>query len=99
MLAQISGARDLATRAYEMGASVLRGELAHDDQDGWAVNGQPVAEWLAEYEGQQVYLIAIATAAKAAEVDARRTCRTCGRDYEGSECPYCRETRLRLRGR
>jgi hypothetical protein len=99
MLAQMSGARDLATRAHEMGASVLRGELTHHGQDGWAVNGQPVAEWLAEYQGQQVYLIAIATTAKAVGADDRRTCRTCGRDYEGSECPYCRETRLRLRGR
>jgi len=99
MLAQMSGARDLATRAYEMGASVLRGELARHDQDGWLVDGQPVAEWLAEYEGQQVYLIAIATDTRAVDVDVKRTCRTCGRDYEDSECPYCRETRLRLRGR
>jgi hypothetical protein len=92
-------ARDLATRAYEMGAAVLRGELARQEPDGWAIDGQPVTEWLAEYEGQEVYLIAIASDARSAPTVIRRTCRTCGRDYEGSECPHCREARLRLRGR
>ena len=86
-------------RAYEMGAAVLRGELARQDPDNWAVDGQPVTEWLAEYEGQQVYLIAIAVNAKSTPTVVQRTCRTCGRDYEGSECPYCREAWLRLRGR
>ncbi len=99
MLTRTSNARDLATRAYEMGASILRGELARHDSGDWAVDGQPVAEWLAEYKGRQVYLIAIATDASSEPGTVKRTCRTCGRDYEGSECPYCREARLRLRGR
>ena len=99
MPTRISSARDLATRAYEMGAAVLRGELTRQDPDGWAVDGQSVKEWVAEYDGRQIYLIAIAIDAKSASAVAKRTCRTCGRDYEGPECPYCLETRLRLRGR
>jgi len=82
-----------------MGASTLRGELARHDSGDWAVDGQPVAEWLAEYEGQRIYLIAIATDARSEPTVVKHTCHTCGRDYEGSECPYCREARLRLRGR
>jgi hypothetical protein len=96
---QTSLARELATRAYEMGASVLRGELTRHGAGGWAVDGQLVAEWLADLEGQQVYLIAIGDQAAAGQEAVRRTCHTCGREYEGQECPYCREARLRLRGR
>ena len=99
MLTRTSNSRDLATRAYEMGASILRGELARHDSGDWAVDGRPVAEWLAEHKGRQVYLIAIATDAESEPTVVKRTCHTCGRDYEGSECPYCREARLRLRGR
>lgn len=99
MLTQMSGARDLATRAHEMGASILRGELERQEPGDWAIGGQPVAEWLTDFEGRQVYLIAIATDARSAAVAGKRTCHTCGRDYEGPECPYCREARIRLRGR
>jgi hypothetical protein len=98
MLTRMSSARELATRAHEMGASILRGELAQDGPD-WAVDGRSVAEWLAKFEGQQVYLIAVASDAKSGPTIVKRTCRTCGRDYEGDECPYCREARIRLRGR
>ena len=99
MLTRTSNARDLAMRAYEMGASILRGDLARHDSGDWAVDGKLVAEWLAEYKGRQVYLIAIATDARSEPVTVKRTCRTCGRDYKDQECPYCREARLRLRGR
>lgn len=98
MLRQTSHARDLATRAYEMGASILRGELARRDSGDWIVDGQSVAEWLAEFEGQQVYLIAIGVDAGSKPAAGKHNCRTCGREYEGQECPYCREARLRLRG-
>jgi rubrerythrin len=30
---------------------------------------------------------------------ARRTCRTCGNEYEGPSCPHCEAVRSRLRGR
>lgn len=95
---QISGARGLAARAHEMGAAVLRGQLERQGSGDWAVGDQSVAEWLAELEGRQIYLIAIATDAKSDSFTGKRTCRTCGRDYEGAECPYCREARIRLRG-
>ncbi len=98
MLRQMSQARDLATKAYEMGASILRGELARHDSGDWTVDGQSVAEWLAGFEGQQVYLIAIGADANLKSAAGKRNCRTCGREYEGPECPYCREARLRLRG-
>ncbi len=99
MFSHTSSARDLATRAHEMGASILRGQLVRQDAGAWAVDGQSVTDWLAEFEGQQVFLIAVASDARAAPTAVKRTCRTCGRDYEGRECPYCREARLRLRGR
>jgi hypothetical protein len=98
MLTRMSSARELATRAHEMGALILRGQLVRHDSD-WAVDGRSVGEWLAEFEGRQVYLIAVASDAKSAPASVKRTCRTCGRDYEGDECPYCREARIRLRGR
>lgn len=98
MFTRTSSARELATRAHEMGASILRGELARHGSDDWAVDGQSVAEWLAEFEEQQVYFIVIATDARSESAAVKRTCHTCGRDYEGHECPYCREARLRLRG-
>jgi hypothetical protein len=93
-----SDARNLATRAHELGATTLRGQLERLQSGGWAVDGRSVEEVLAELEGRQVYLIVVAPDTPGAFA-ARRTCRTCGRDYEGSECPHCREARLRLRGR
>jgi hypothetical protein len=98
MLRQMSQARDLAARAYEMGALVLRGQLVRQASGDWTVDGQSVAEWLAELAGQQVYLIAIGAGAGLAPTASKHNCHTCGREYEGHECPYCREARLRLRG-
>jgi hypothetical protein len=52
-------------------------------------------EWLREHVGHEVILVA----ASIGENEGRRhTCHTCGREYEGLECPHCRESRLRLRG-
>lgn len=99
MRIEMSNARDLATRAHEMGASILRGGLTRQESGDWAVDGQLIEAWLSEFEGQQVYLIAITADARSAPVAVKRTCHTCGRDYEGPECPYCREARIRLRGR
>ena len=93
-----SDARSLATRAHELGAISLRGQLERLESGDWAVDGRPVEEVLSELEGQQIYLIVLAPETGAG-LAIRRTCRTCGRDYEGSECPHCREARLRLRGR
>ncbi len=87
---------ELATYAYELEAGVLRGVLEQAPDGTWTVDGVPVQEWLAAYKGQNVILIA------ASLEDERpmktRVCRTCGREYQGLECPHCRRVRRRLRG-
>ncbi len=93
-----SGVQELAIRAHEMGAGVLRGSLQRlSEERGWAIGNMHLRDWLARYEGEDVILIAVATGKEQALTT--ETCRTCGREYKGSQCPYCRETRERLRGR
>ena len=93
-----SGVQELAIRAHEMGASVLRGSVQRlDEERGWAVGNIHLRDWLARYDGQDLILIA-AVIGERPEAPVK-TCRTCGREYSGSECPYCREARERLRGR
>lgn len=86
----------LASAAYEMGLQVLRGPLERGADGQLRVNQRNLADWLRDYEGQEVVLIA------ASLEDEREplvhTCRTCGRDYVEHECPHCRMTRIRLRG-
>lgn len=86
----------LGTAAYEMGLQVLRGELARDQDGQLEINQHRLAEWLRDFEGQEVVLIAASLADEREPVV--RTCRTCGRDYVEHECPHCRTSRLRLRG-
>jgi rubrerythrin len=93
-----SGVQELAVRAHEMGAGVLRGSLQRlSEERGWAIGNVHLRDWLARYEDQDVILIAVA--AGEARALATKTCRTCGREYKGSQCPHCRETRERLRGK
>lgn len=93
-----SDIQELAIRAHEMGASVLRGSLQRlDAERGWAVGDIHLRDWLARYEGRDLILIAAVIGEKQELSD--KTCRTCGREYSGSRCPYCREARERLRGR
>ncbi|MCR4405300.1 MAG: hypothetical protein NUW24_00015 [Anaerolineae bacterium] len=87
-------ARELANRAYDVGASVLRGPLTIAEE-GLTVGETDILEWLKGHVGQEVILIA---ASIGEDEGRRRTCRICGREYEGLECPHCREIRLRLRG-
>jgi len=87
---------ELATYAYELEAGVLRGLLKKQTDGSWTIDGTPIEEWLAAYTGQEIVLIA------ASLQDERpmksKVCRTCGREYEGIECPHCRRVRRRLRG-
>ncbi len=87
---------ELATAAYELDATVKRGILRKVD-GRWTVMGDDIENWLKAFDGQEVVLIA------ASLNDDRpvepRTCRTCGREYVGIECPHCRDARIRLRGR
>jgi len=93
-----SNIQELAIRAHEMGASVLRGPLQRlEEGSGWAIGDMHVSDWLARYKGQDLLLI-VAVIGEEQEPLAK-TCKTCGREYIGSECPYCREVRERLRGR
>lgn len=90
--------QELATRAHEMGAGVLRGPLQRlDEERGWAVGNIHLRDWLTRYAGRDLILI-VAVVGEGDE-SLLKTCRTCGREYSGSECPYCREARERLRGR
>jgi hypothetical protein len=93
-----SGVQELAIRAHEMGAGVLRGPLQRlDEERGWAVGGVHLRDWLARYEDRDLILITAVIGER--QEPAKKTCGTCGREYTGSECPYCREARERLRGR
>ena len=93
-----SDVQELAIRAHEMGASVLRGSLQRlDAERGWTVGDIHLRDWLARYAGRDLILIAVAIGDE--KELPTRTCGTCGREYTGSRCPYCREARERLRGR
>ncbi len=87
---------ELATHAYELDAGVLRGVLVKGQDGSWTVEGIPLEEWLAPYDGQEMVFIA------ASLEDDRpmhtKVCGTCGREYQGGECPHCRRVRYRLRG-
>ena len=88
---------ELATAAYDLDARVARGHLAKSLDGTWTVGGVSLADWLAQFEGQEVVLIA-ASLDDTRSVETR-TCPRCGREYMGAFCPNCREARLRLRGR
>jgi hypothetical protein len=88
---------ELATAAYDLDASVMRGRLTRNPDGSWTITGVGVDGWLAKYEGQEIVLIA-ASMDDTREVSPR-TCPRCGREYTGAYCPHCREARLRLRGR
>lgn len=86
----------LGSAAYEMGLQVLRGELQRDADGQLEINGNQLADWLRDFEGRELVLIAAALDDDREPVV--RTCRTCGRDYTEHECPHCRTSRMRLRG-
>jgi hypothetical protein len=88
---------ELATAAYDLDASVIRGRLVKSPDGSWTITGVVIGDWLAKYEGQEIVLIA-ASMDDSREVSPR-TCPRCGREYTGAYCPHCREARLRLRGR
>jgi len=89
--------RRLTLEAYQIEGKVARGILHRAPEDGrWMVGDTSLEVWLASHEGQDVTAILIPT-----ESDRQletRVCRTCGREYSDTSCPYCREVRLRLRG-
>lgn len=90
--------RELATAAYELNSSVLEGQLRlSTDGNRWMVGDVELAEWLTSYNKQEIVLI-VAPLEDDRPISPK-TCRTCGSEYMGAECPRCREARIRLRGR
>jgi hypothetical protein len=88
---------EMASAAYDMDASVKRGVLLKDAGGHWSIGGEDLTEWLGHFASQEIVLIA-ASLSDDRPIDPR-TCRTCGREYYGLECPHCRDARIRLRGR
>jgi hypothetical protein len=90
-----SEARRLAKDGLEMGAHVLRGILKVGP-DGVTVNETDITAWLSRHAGSELILIAVPVG-KLTEGEIK-SCRRCGRDYEGETCAHCAEARARLRG-
>ncbi len=87
----------LAAAAQEMDLDALHGRLQQDSQGQWWVGSLSLEQWLQKYAGQELILV-FGSLDDNREVEVR-TCRTCGRDYQGLECPTCLDNRKRLRGR
>jgi hypothetical protein len=90
-------AQKLLSTAHELGAEALRGMLQQNTAGRWMVGHIEVESWLSRYAGQELVLAAAAIDQETPMVYVR-TCRTCGRDYEGRTCPHCEQVRRRLRG-
>ncbi len=90
--------RQLTSEAYQLEGRVTEGVLRRNPEDGrWMVGSTPLNSWLERNEGEDVTLILIP--AESERPMEKQICGTCGREYVGSSCPYCREVRFRLRGR
>ncbi len=89
--------RELKRQAQQLEGTSVQGLLRRDEEGHWSVGGQPLDAFLAAYEGTTIALIAIAEESE--RPMEKKICPTCGREYVGTSCPYCRLARLRLRGR
>jgi hypothetical protein len=87
----------LASAAYEMNLDVLNGVAVRNEDGRWVIGHHELEEMLATHEGEELVLI-LGSLADERPIE-KRTCHTCGRDYEDFECPYCRASRIRLRGK
>jgi hypothetical protein len=91
-----SDAQELARQAIDMGAGAVRGFLHRGEAEEWIVGSTDVNAWLGRYEGLGLILLAVPLEEQ--RTPRIKTCRTCGREYEGDECPHCQTARRRLRG-
>ena len=87
----------MAANAYELDFDVMTGTLQQDEDGRWQVAGRDLSAWLEQHSGEELTLI-LGSLHDERAVETR-TCRTCGRDYTDLECPHCRSSRMRLRGR
>lgn len=91
-----SDVQELASQAIDMGAGALRGVLHRGEAEEWVVGSTDVNSWLGRYDGFELVLLVMPMGERgAAEM---KTCRTCGREYEGDVCSHCQTARKRLRG-
>jgi hypothetical protein len=86
----------MASTAYEMDLDVMNGVLAREEDGRWRIGDRDLDKWLMAHEGEDLVLV-LGSLADDRPVKPR-TCHTCGRDYTDLECPYCRASRIRLRG-
>lgn len=86
----------LASEAFELDLDVANGKLIRS-KNSWLIGDNNIFDLLKSHEGEDVVLI-IGSLQDERPVRSR-TCRTCGRDYTDLECPHCRATRIRLRGK
>ena len=89
--------RELTQAASRLDGHFVQGVLHQDPDTGtWMVGHTSLEDWVARHRDEDVTLILLSMD-EGRDLD-KRTCRTCGRDYIGYECPYCRDVRVRLRG-
>jgi hypothetical protein len=86
-----------AAGAYELGLDVLNGQTKRDENGHWKIGHHDLDKWLQKHEGEELVMI-IGSLEDDTPVQTR-TCHTCGRDYTDLECPHCRSSRMRLRGK
>jgi hypothetical protein len=89
-------ARELMSRGYEMGATVVEGVVQRRVDGTWAVGDRSMDDVLDALDGEEVVIVVATVQERSGK---KRVCRVCGTEYEGYECPRCREIRQRLRGR
>lgn len=92
-----ASALKLASKAHDLGAEALRGILKQKENGRWTVGHIEVESWLSRHEGQELVLVVAAIDTETL-MDYTRTCRTCGNEYRGRDCPHCEAVRRRLRG-
>jgi len=90
-------ALQLASTAREMGGEAIRGVLEQNAEGRWTVGHIEVESWLSRLKGMEVLLTLAALDAETPQT-YKRTCRTCGNEYEGRTCPHCEAVRRRFRG-
>ena len=90
--------RELTQAAYALDGHFVQGVLIYDKaHQTWMVGDKSLDEWLVNHQDSEITLIMVGMDED--QPVETRTCRICGREYTGHECPVCRETRIRLRGR
>ena len=74
--------------AEEAGAFTVRGLLSYpDEHGGFSVGGRNLEEWLWNFRGREVLLVAAPLGEKQVPV----LCGLCGSHYEESGCPSCQK--------